>query len=201
MTHPASSTATPAIQSATGSVTTLLLPGLGNSGPEHWQSHWERGDRTCIRVMQAEWDAPRCEDWAQTLDAAVRASTGDVVFVSHSSSCALVAHWARIAAPELLHRVRGALLVAPSDPLGPHYPSGATGFAPVPRERLPFRSIVVASENDEYVTVAIAHEYASAWGSEFQNIGRAGHINAASGHGAWPDGLRLLDRLRGDAVR
>ncbi len=182
-------------------VTTLLLPGLGNSGPDHWQSHWERVDSTYTRVMQAEWDAPRCQDWVDALDDAVRASAHDVVFVSHSSSCALVAHWARIAAPDLLQRVRGALLVAPSDPLGPHYPSGPTGFAPVPGVRLPFRSIVVASENDEYVTLDTAQEYASACGSEFVNIGRAGHINAASGHGPWPEGLTLLDRLRGASSR
>ena len=28
----------------TNTLPVLILPGLGNSGPEHWQSHWERRD-------------------------------------------------------------------------------------------------------------------------------------------------------------
>jgi uncharacterized protein len=180
-------------------VTTLLLPGLSNSGPEHWQSYWERADASCRRVQQAEWETPRCADWTATLDAAVEATAGPVVLVAHSSSCALVAHWARDASAERRLQVCGALLVAPSDPEGPHYPDGPTGFAPVPLCKLPFPSIVVASTNDEYVTPAQARAYAAGWGSEYVEIGVAGHINSASGLGAWPAGWALLARLRGEA--
>jgi len=112
-------------------VTTFILPGLGDSGPEHWQSHWERQDATCRRLLQADWDTPRCEDWVAALDAAMAIETNLVVFVAHSSSCALVAHWASGATRDDLSRVRGALLVAPSDPDGPNYPPGPTGFGPV----------------------------------------------------------------------
>jgi predicted alpha/beta hydrolase family esterase len=91
--------------------------------------------------------------------------------------------------------VRGALLVAPSDPEGPSYPLGPTGFAPMPLDRLPFRSIVVASTNDIYVTAERAREYAVAWGSELVDVGAAGHINAASGLADWPFGRVLLARL------
>jgi predicted alpha/beta hydrolase family esterase len=177
-------------------VTTLILPGLGDSGPEHWQSYWERMDPSCRRVRQAEWDAPRCEDWAAALDRAVAALDEPAVLVTHSSSCALVAHWARTAPPEHLARIRGALLVAPSDPLGPAYPAGPTGFAPVPLNPLPFPSIVVASTNDEYVTLDQARAYAEAWGSEFVNLGALGHINSASALGEWPEGYAILRRLR-----
>ncbi len=76
-------------------MTTLILPGIGNSGPEHWQSHWERRDPTCRRVLQAEGDAPRCCDWVRTLETAVGSAPGRVLLVAHSSACALVAHWAR----------------------------------------------------------------------------------------------------------
>ncbi|HEX8391491.1 MAG TPA: alpha/beta hydrolase, partial [Longimicrobium sp.] len=176
---------------------TLILPGIGDSGPEHWQTRWEQMDPACRRVRQAEWDAPRCADWAAVLDATVSALDGPAVLVCHSSSCALVAHWARTASAENLARIRGALLVAPSDPDAPAYPAGPTGFAPVPRERLPFRSIVVASTNDEYVTLERAREYGQAWGSEFVNAGALGHINSASGLGEWPQGYALLRNLRG----
>jgi hypothetical protein len=178
-------------------LTTLILPGLYDSGPDHWQSHWERTDPTCRRVVQADWETPRCEDWAATLDAAIAAHAGPVVLVAHSSSCALVAHWARDAAPERRERVRGALLVAPSDPEGPRYPAGPTGFAPMPLDALPFPSILVASTDDEYVSAATARAYAEAWGSRYVEIGACGHVNGASGLGAWPAGRALLDALRG----
>ena len=181
------------------SVTSLILPGLGNSGPAHWRSYWERQDPTCRRVLQAEWDAPRCADWVAVLDAAVAGALGPVVLIAHSSACALVAHWAREAAPGPAARVRGALLVAPSDPEGARYPAGPTGFAPVPLERLPFSSVVVASADDVYVSLERARAYATAWGSRFVDVGPAGHINAASGLGAWPAGYALLEELRGAA--
>ena len=107
-----------------------------------------------------------------------------------------VAQWARDAAAENLAKVRGALLVAPSDPEGPSFPDGPTGFAPMPLARLPFRSIVVASRDDQYVTIERAREYAAAWGSELVDVGDAGHINASSGLGTWAVGYGLLQRLR-----
>jgi uncharacterized protein len=86
--------------------------------------------------------------------------------------------------------------VAPSDPEAKSYPEGPTGFAPMPRNRLGFPSIVVASRNDRYVTLARAREFADAWGSRFVDIGDAGHINTESGLGDWPYGLALLEELR-----
>jgi len=179
-----------------GRVAALILPGLSNSGPTHWQTLWEQSDPSCRRVEQAEWETPRCADWVSTLDAAVAASADPVVLVAHSSSCALVAHWARDASAEFVAKARGALLVAPSDPEGPNYPEGPTGFAPMPTARLPFPSIVVASRDDLYVTFERAREYASAWGSELVDLGDAGHINASSGLGTWSVGYGLLQRLR-----
>jgi predicted alpha/beta hydrolase family esterase len=130
-----------------------------------------------------------------TLDAAIASADAPVVLVAHSSSCALVAHWARDASAGQLARVRGALLVAPSDPEGPSYPAGPTGFAPMPLGRLPFRSIVVASTDDIYVTAEQARTYAAAWGSTLVDVGAAGHINAASDLGDWMAGRVLLAEL------
>lgn len=174
----------------------LLLPGIGNSGPEHWQSYWERTVPGCTRLLQAEWDAPRCADWVATLDTALAQAQHPVVLVTHSSACALVAHWNAEASDATRAKVRGALLVGPSDPTGPHYPVGPTGFAPVPLARLPFATIVVASTDDIYVSLETATRYAAAWGSRFVNIGAAGHINGDSRLGAWPAGQALLAELR-----
>ena len=152
-------------------------------------------DSTYERVMQDDWYTPRCADWVARLDETINLSAQDVVLVAHSSSCAMVAHWARTASVSSLAKVRGALLVAPSDPEGPNYPVGPTGFAPVPLDRLPFRSVVVASSDDIFVTLECAQSYAAAWGSAFVNLGPTGHINGDSGLGDWPAGYTLLDDL------
>jgi predicted alpha/beta hydrolase family esterase len=172
---------------------TLILPGLHDSDPDHWQSHWEAGDQTMKRVIQDNWETPHCADWVARLDQALACACPGILLVAHSAGCALVAHWAVGCQPG---QVRGAFLVAPSDPEAPSFPIGTTGFAPIPLLRLPFPSIVVASSNDPFVTVARAQMFASAWGSEFVLIGEAGHINAASGFGAWPEGIALLRNFR-----
>ena len=174
----------------------LILPGLGDSGPDHWQSHWERRDTACTRLMQTEWDAPLRADWVACLDAALLAVRQPAVLVGHSTACPLIAHWAVAASPGRHVHVRGALLVAPSDPEGPHYPEGPQGFSPVPLVRFPFPSIVVSSTNDPYISVTRAREYAAAWGSRYVELADAGHINVAAGFGAWPEGWALLDELR-----
>jgi len=37
---------------------------------------------------------------------------------------------------------------------------------------------------------------AAAWGSQIVTLAAAGHINADSGLGDWPEGLALLDALK-----
>ncbi len=88
-----------------------------------------------------------------------------MVLAAHSLGCCTVAHLARDAAPAELARVRGALLVAPSDVEAPSYPAGTKGFAPMPLARLPFASIVVGSSNDEYVAPERARFFAGSWGA------------------------------------
>ena len=172
---------------------TLILPGLYNSDPSHWQSRWEAGDETMEHVIQDDWETPHCAEWVGRLDQALERTGPETLLVAHSAGCALVAHWAVGCSRG---RVRGALLVAPSDPEAANFPSGPTGFAPMPLVRLPFPSVVVASSNDPFVPVVRAQAFATAWGGEFVMIGEAGHINGASGLGDWPEGLALLRSLR-----
>ncbi|HEV3051135.1 MAG TPA: alpha/beta hydrolase [Longimicrobium sp.] len=170
----------------------LIVPGWTNSGPEHWQTLWERADpqRFC-RVEQRDWDEPRVDDWVNALDAAIAAEPAPPVLVAHSLGCIAIAHWAaRFARP-----VAGALLVAPPDVERADMPEPVRNFAPVPLRPLPFRSILVASDNDEYITLDRAKAFARAWGSELVHAGRAGHINTDAGFGPWPEGERLLASL------
>ena len=174
----------------------LVLPGLHGSGPRHWQSIWERRRRELRRVEQASWSKPRLGDWAATLDRAVLAAPAPVILVAHSLACALVAHWARAGATE---RVAAALLVAPADVDALGNPE-LRSFVPVPLERLPFQSWVVASEDDPCVTPARARDFARAWGARHLAAGRCGHLNVESGHGAWPQGEALLVELERAAM-
>jgi predicted alpha/beta hydrolase family esterase len=169
----------------------LLVPGLWNSAPEHWQSRWEAADPTFVRVQQEDWETPRREDWVANLDAAITAAGPQVILAAHSLGCATVAHWHR----EFRRPVGGALLVAPSDVEAPRYPEGTTGFKPMPLEPLRFPSIVVNSPDDPWISSERARQFAAAWESRFVEIAPAGHINSASGLGDWPEGRRLLEEL------
>lgn len=171
----------------------LIVPGLGNSGPEHWQTRWERKLPTARRVEQESWDAPDRTTWIQRLVRAVAASTRPVVLVAHSLGVVTVAH----AAPEFEGRVRGAFLVAPPDAGRSDMPPDVKGFADVPREPLPFPSMLVASRTDPYCAYDVADELAAAWGSVMIDAGDAGHINVSSGHGPWPEGLTRFATLLG----
>jgi len=170
----------------------LILPGLHDSGPRHWQSQWEALHLGFRRVVQRDWIAPRCRDWVETLDRAVDEAGPEPVLVAHSAGCALVAHWAARGA----RRAKAALLVAPSDPAAPSFPSEPSGFTPMPMARLPFPSIVVGSRDDPYVPLSRGREYADAWGSRFVDAGEAGHLNGDSCLGDWPFGFALLSELR-----
>jgi predicted alpha/beta hydrolase family esterase len=167
----------------------LTLAGLWNSGPQHWQTHWERKHPEFQRVPHRDWNNPQCHEWVAELDAAIAEGEGAPILVAHSLGCVLAAKWAQSGSPL---KVAGAFLVAPSDVDAPSYPVEAAGFAPMPMEKLPFPSVMVVSSNDEYVTLERAREMAAAWGSKLVEIGDAGHINGASGYGEWPEGEKML---------
>ena len=167
----------------------LTLPGLWNSGPQHWQTHWERKYPRWTRIAHRDWDSPECGEWVAELDAAIAACERPPLLAAHSLSCTLVARWA---ASNSRLKIAGAFLVAPSDVDAPSYPKEPVGFGPMPMAPLPFPTMLVASSNDEYVSLERARSFASAWGSQFIDIGAAGHINGASGYGEWPQGEQLL---------
>jgi uncharacterized protein len=174
----------------------LVLPGYMNSGAGHWQTRWESLYPVFKRVPMPDWDHPAREAWCRTLDTAVRATPGPLVFAAHSLGCLTVAFWvAQYASVESLAKVAGALLVAVPDPAGADFPQDACGFEPVPLATLPFASIVIASSDDPYGAVPFSQRCAAAWGSRWYEIGARGHINADSGLGDWDEGQRWLASL------
>lgn len=177
-------------------VTVLILPGLFNSGEGHWQTLWEDLLPKAQRVQQANWESPDRSDWVETLDTAIRAVEGPVLLAAHSLGCALTAWWAtEHGAQPHASRVKGALLVAPPDVERHDFPTFVTGFSPMPRATLPFKSIVAASSNDPWCALERAQSWASDWGAQFKDVGQRGHINAQSGLGNWTEARRWLHAI------
>jgi uncharacterized protein len=175
--------------------TVLTVPGLNGSGPEHWQTLWEGSRPATVRAELGMWNTPHRNSWVTRLDQAIRHAQAPVVLVAHSLGCIAVAWWARLSPQPYGWPVAGALLVAPADVDRADAPPELTGFAPAPQEPLPFPSILVASQDDPWIGFDRARSLAGGWGSLLVDAGAAGHINAASGIGHWPDGQALLDRV------
>ena len=174
--------------------TVLVLPGWQNSGPDHWQSRWENL-YAYKRVNQHDWMLPLRGDWMVQLEEAVLAAPAPCILAAHSLGCMLIAAWA--AHSQNTHRVRAALLVAPGDPEREALRGVLKSWSPVVTERLPFKSTLVASQNDPYCSLGRALFFAQTWGSEWVDYGAAGHINADSGLGDWPEGHAMLLKLQG----
>lgn len=179
--------------------TILTVPGLGNSGPTHWQTLWEKARDDTVRVELGMWDTPHRNVWVTKLDRAIRTARAPVVLVGHSLGCLAIAWWATLSPQPYGWPVAGALLVAPADVDRYDGPPELSGFAPAPATPLPFPSIVVASRDDPWIRYERAQALAGGWGSHVVDAGSAGHINAASGVGDWAEGQALLAELIDDA--
>ena len=172
----------------------LILAGLHNSGPDHWQSHWEAAFPNMRRVEQDDWDDPVYADWARRLSEAVDRCRKPVLLIGHSLGTSLVMRWAHTAKT---HTVAGAFLVAPTDRDRFENDPGSPGrgFAPMLLRPLPFPSMVLASRNDERVSFERAQAFATAWGSCLVDVGSQGHIGSAAKLGLWPQGLVWLGQF------
>ena len=78
----------------------LLLPGWTGSGPDHWQTRWERKLSTARRVEQHDWERPILNAWVARLAEAVEEATRPVVLIAHSLGINTVA-----AAADRCHRI------------------------------------------------------------------------------------------------
>jgi uncharacterized protein len=169
----------------------LVIPGLGGSGPDHWQSRWEAKIPAARRVVQADWEKPELAAWRDRIVEDVERVARPVILVAHSLGVLAAVHAAPfLAKGESSGKVKGAFLVAPPsakvltglDALDP-------AFLTFPDEPLPFPSLVIASRDDPYSSFAESEALARALGAELIDAGFSGHINSESGHGPWPEGL------------
>jgi len=166
----------------------LMLPGIGGSDRDHWQSRWEDGNPCFNRFCPESWAAPELENWLAALEERVICHPEPPILVAHSLACLLVAHWAA----RTRCRAAGAFLVSVPDPVGPNFPAVARSFAAPPSDPLPFPSLIVASEDDPYGSPVYAQRRAEEWDAGLVEVGAFGHLNSLSGLGDWPEGRRLL---------
>jgi uncharacterized protein len=167
----------------------LIIPGYGNSGPDHWQTYFENKLPNSFRVNQASWEEPLCDDWVKNIDDAVsKYDSETIVFVCHSLGCIALAHWAS----RFKAKVKGAFLVAVPDIENPYISLPLESFTPIPIDKLPFPSVMFGSSNDHWATLQRTQFFAEQWGSKLIIKENAGHINTDSGFGAWDEGLTFL---------
>lgn len=182
------------------SSTVLIVPGLRDHVAQHWQTLLAAQWPGCASVPPMGREHVDCRTRVEAVEAAVAEIDGPVILVAHSGGCLTVAHWARRSAR--VHRVRGALLATPPDfdsPLPEGYPDRealrAAGWFPVPRQPLPFPSLVAFSRNDPLGRTERVRDLARGWGSRTRDLGEVGHLNPASGYGPWPLAQDLIAEL------
>lgn len=172
--------------------TKLIIPGLNGSGQGHWQDHWLKDDPDAIMVAQQDWSQPDLSEWTARIERALARHPGSLL-IAHSLGAVVAAS---LAERPSRHLIAGALLVAPCDLLrAESLHPGVIDVRPMPATKLPFPSLLVASRNDPYMAFGAAKAFADTLGSDFIDLGRAGHINVDSGYGRWTSGYRLAARL------
>ncbi len=95
-------------------MTTLILPGVGGSEPEHWQSWLEEQLDDAKRIEQADWNNPVLHTWRQPLDHALLTAAEPVWIVAHSFGCLVT--MSALSSRVLARKVAGVFLVAPASP-------------------------------------------------------------------------------------
>ena len=175
----------------TQDATILIIPGLGNSGPDHWQSRWEAKLSGARRVEQADWEHPKAADWTARIAEEVAKAEKPVILIAHSLGVIAAVHAAQnMAAQKADDKIVGGFLVAPpADRVMEEHSAIDPQFVPAPTAPLNFPSVLVASRDDPFSTFREAEDMAYAWGSAIADAGFSGHINVASDHGPWPEGL------------
>lgn len=165
----------------------LVIPGLNDSGPAHWQT-WLQAQfgRRAVRVEQEDWAVADLARWSQRIEAELaRHPPARWVAVAHSFGCLALLRW-------LAHGgegVHSALLVAPADPA--KFGVGAK----LPQSLLRIPSVIMASETDPWMTFASASGWARVWGSQVLNLGDVGHINTEAGFGPLPRAKGLVEAM------
>lgn len=189
----------------TADIDIVMVPGWSGSGPDHWQSRWQRNLPNTTRVEQDDWVNAQKDRWVGALIKSLATLQRPTILVGHSLGVITAVHTAQKLPKGM---VTAAFLVAPADvenadqwpeTEGHRLDTVASGFAPIPTSPLPFPTTLIASANDPYCAFDRAEHFANAWHADLIDAGPLGHINVESGNGPWPEGLlkfgKFLQRL------
>ena len=160
----------------------VLVPGRYNSGEEHWQSCWEQDVPIWRRINQRNWDDPDIEHWISAIRRTLPQCRQRAILVGHSLG-ALSSGCVAVDYPD---QVAGLMMVAPAEP------SKFEAQERVPEHNLGVPALIVASQDDPFMSFPRAQYWSSVWQGELIDLGEAGHINVEAGFGHWPYGLTLL---------
>jgi predicted alpha/beta hydrolase family esterase len=155
----------------------LIIPGLNDSGPAHWQSWLQARHRGALRVVQRDWTVPDLDDWAGAIGCHLAGVDGPCIAVAHSFGCLALARHLDLhpASP-----IRAVLMVAPAEP--DKFGVGAR----LPQRPLGLDATLVGSRNDPWMTFESSRRWARRWDCRHVDFGHAGHINTDSGFGPMP---------------
>lgn len=170
----------------------LIIPGLHNSEEGHWQSWLQSQYRSAKRVQQTCWHTPDLDAWSAQIKNTIARANGHTTWiaVAHSFGCLALARYIdqqRTAGED--HQVGSALLVAPADPVK------FDVVHRLPQEGLGIPATLIGSENDPWMPLERAQQWATLWGARFQNLGAVEHINVESGFGPWPLARFKVDQM------
>ena len=171
---------------------TVIVPGVGGSEVNHWQSWLQKQLISCSRVQQHDWNFPVLQTWITEFVKTLSTIQEDnIQVVAHSFGClttvaALAQH------PELNRKIKNLVLVAPANPLR----FGEAGFAHNSSNnyqtyfhqlKIQVPTTLIISENDPWLNYIDALKLANSWKLIPINLGQVGHINVASGFGPFPE--------------
>ena len=174
----------------------LLVPSAAPMDPGHWMRRWHKSLSTS-ELVEPPASGEAFDAWIAQLVETARARERPALIIAHGRGASAVAHAAKHLVGE---GVMGAILVSPHAPdrapdRAPDQAGDAAGadvLAEPPDELMAFPALVIASQSNPHTPIDRARALATAWGAEFVDAGDAGHIDDASGHGPWPEGLMRL---------
>ena len=168
---------------------TVIVPGVGGSEKNHWQSWLECSLEYSSRVIQDDWNHPVLNQWVDRLYNHIEKLKQPVQIVAHSFGC-LTTIAALNQYPILRHWIDSIILVAPANPSrfsSEGFGTTTDNYAELFKQfTINIPTLMIVSENDPWLTYQDAIRYATHWNIPFVNQGKAGHINVASGYGQWP---------------
>jgi predicted alpha/beta hydrolase family esterase len=178
--------------------TILIVPGLRDHVADHWQTVLASQLPKVRTVPPLEQDKLSLPARVDAIQRELEQIEGPVILVAHSAGVLMVVHWAaRYSRP-----IKGALLATPPD-LDASWPENyptpeslrANGWSPLPRQALPFPSLVCASNNDHLASLDAVRRMASDWAGSLVELGDVGHLNPAAGYGEWTYAHELIQML------